>query len=756
MRFKVSTNIKSIIGKDLINDKYIAIFELVKNSCDAGADKILIEFINDNESSKIVISDNGCGMTIDELQNKWLFIAYSEKKQAAFKNKRMAGSKGIGRFSCDRLGHELTLYTKKDIVNSPCEVLKINWDLFEKNNMQKVEEIDLQQYTISKLPNNNIKGTILEISNLRESWPREDLLRLKASLMKLVSPEKAESNKIEIEIKADHEKEADSHEKGATKTGLVDRSSGKLQVNGVIVNDIFEKLGIKTTSIKVVVSEKGETIETIIEDRGEFVFRIVRKNDTYDKLENINIKVFYLNRSAKLNFTRTMGTEPLNYGSIFMYKNGFRIYPYGTPGMDFLNINERKAQGYNRFLGTRDLMGHIEIIGDNENFIEKTSRDGGFIENFTTKQLEDFFVAEVLRTLEKYVVDGIEWGDPQKGSFIEGRNEQGLMPLDVSDKIVKQFANLTKRGEIISADINPDILSKVEPIRDEIQKSIKGLEKIAEATQSSEIYNLIDKIKEEAEHLKKQKEEAQRSFDVISEELRKTEIELKIREKQTATLQRQKRIDSIQYEDALHAIYAVSDPCVKALTTVYRYLKETRQEKEITEKTANALGTVKRIFKVSDLALNYDYGISIKKPKDIVSFVKQYIKDFWADKTNVFVTTNKFYKLICNFDVSKVSIIIDNILSNSKKHKAKNVEIVIEQKGNMVSLLFIDDGTGLDSGINNPESIFERGFSSTSGLGLGLYHVKRIAKDLSGDVHIEKNVKQGFALEVLIKYEYQF
>ena len=44
LQFRVSTALKSIIGKDLINDKYIAVFELVKNAYDAGAKRVDIIF----------------------------------------------------------------------------------------------------------------------------------------------------------------------------------------------------------------------------------------------------------------------------------------------------------------------------------------------------------------------------------------------------------------------------------------------------------------------------------------------------------------------------------------------------------------------------------------------------------------------------------------------------------------------------------------------------------------------------------------
>ena len=65
-----------------------------------------------------------------------------------------------------------------------------------------------------------------------------------------------------------------------------------------------------------------------------------------------------------------MCVEAVNYGSIFVYKNGFRVYPYGEPGSDFFDIDQRKQQGYKRFLGTRELIGQIEINGDKNNLVE--------------------------------------------------------------------------------------------------------------------------------------------------------------------------------------------------------------------------------------------------------------------------------------------------------------------------------------------------------------------------------------------------
>lgn len=214
LHFKVSAGLKNIIGKELINDKFIAIFELVKNSYDAGAKEVTIKFENIySDNSAIYIIDDGKGMTKQEIIDKWLFVAYSEKKNSTYRDnikfrRNYAGAKGVGRFSCDRLGERVDLFSKTK-EDKTINVVKINWNEFENSDTEEFQDIDVLYDEIeSELIDE--KGTIIKISGLREKWNRDELLKLKKSLTQLVNPEADENYDLfNIILEVEEEKEKD-------------------------------------------------------------------------------------------------------------------------------------------------------------------------------------------------------------------------------------------------------------------------------------------------------------------------------------------------------------------------------------------------------------------------------------------------------------------------------------------------------------------------------------------------------------------
>ena len=449
LQFKVSAGLKNIIGKELINNEYIAIFELVKNSYDAGATHVKISFLNDT----IEIEDNGKGMTKDDIINKWLFVAYSEKKEEnrkeSYRDKirpHTAGAKGIGRFSCDRLGSELEIYTKIKNENHT-NILFVDWTKFEHKDIETLESINVQ-YTSSTDTTvfKNGSGTKLVIKNLADYWDREKVLKLKKSLRKMINPKMlGNDDKFDIELYMPSEIENDKK---------FDEDSSQEIINGIVENDVFEKLKIKTINIKVDINEKGDEITTTINDRGDFIYTKTVKNLKYNELHNIQIELFYLNRSAKYTFKQIMGLTVKDYGSVFVYKNNFRVLPYGDPMRDVFDIDQRKAQGQRRYLGTRELIGRISILGDNPDFIETSSRADGFVATEAEEQLKRFLKEEVLVALEKYVVGIVIWAEPDDTGVI-------LNPEDVVESIIEEIVKKSKRENFIKFEYNKNLFDKI-------------------------------------------------------------------------------------------------------------------------------------------------------------------------------------------------------------------------------------------------------------------------------------------------------
>ena len=757
LSFRVSAGLKNIIGRDLISDKYIAIFELVKNSYDAGAYEVDISFVTtDAGQNQIIISDNGCGMTYTDIVEKWLFVAYSEKKtqnrkKTSFRDeikREVAGAKGVGRFSCDRLGALLTLITKTETETSANKV-EVNWNKFELDDTQEFMSIPVQYSTIEALPSGFSKGTTLIVDALRENWSRDDLLRLKRSLMKLISPD-ADKGELPFDIELIVPSERENDNKVLNKTGI---NPDRDIVNGVIHNDIFEKLNIKTTSIEVNISEDGQLITSKLTDRGEYIFSFVEKNRNYYGLRDISIVVFYLNQSAKVSFTRQMGgVTPKNYGSVFIYKNGFRINPYGEPGQDFFGIDQRKAQGWKRFLGTREIMGRISIKGDNDQFLETTSRAHGFIQTPAVDMLADLFLEKVLKVLEKYVVNLINWGEPLKSD-----PQHTISPNEIGVQIISQFITSVDSKDIVSVDYNPDILTKsnTQGSQDSISMSLKKLESAAERTQDTGLINLTQTLKRRTKSLISHNIQLEEENAEKAKELAKAKTEGLVRERQVYFLKGAANQNVTNLVNGFHSIYTLTDASRGNIS----YLRELIAPMDLEKKDfiLSIVGQIQqaneKAHKLADLAIHGNQSLKQSGPHSLNDFIRQYIDAGFAIEGLKYELVQDNRAFDCKFDSSSIGIIIDNIASNSVKAGATILQISLEERGKFVEIAFSDNGIGLAENIN-PQSLFEWGFSSNrqkKGYGIGLYHIKQLVDEMNGTVEIDTTYRRGFKLIVRLK-----
>ena len=729
LHFRVSSGLKNIIGRELINDKYIAIFELVKNSYDAGATYARIRFDNLGTSeATITISDDGNGMSKEDIIKKWLFVAYSEKRNPSYRDnirRAVAGAKGVGRFSCDRLGEHVSLSSKvsiEDILHK----ISISWNDFEKSSLDNFTDIDVQYEFV--VQEDESSGTSIVISNLREEWTRTDLLALKKALAQLVNPSATSSyDPFEIFLEAPALlKEDEKYEDERNK------------VNGLITNNIFDVINQKTTKITVCISEDGKTITTTLNDRGAFLFETKEKSEY--SLSDIRCTLYFLNRAAKHNFTLKMGVEAVNYGSIFVYKNGFRVFPFGEPGSDFFDIDQRKQQGYKRFLGTRELIGQLEINGQKNNLVETSSRNNGFIATPHLEELKLFFMEHVLKPLEKYLIRIVQWGTAE--DLLDETIDTDLF-ADI-EKIIKIIKTRTKPEAYLSIKCNQELMSSIIQQRRQTESPAEELKRLAEATQDDAFIKKAEQVVRQTRELQKTVARASQEAEETQDRLDEAHTELAVTKKQIGLLSARADLTAQDAIDAMHIMKGYADAIDSNILEVYETATEEGMDIAPLRPLLDSISQIcKKIMNSYNLVMRTEYSAdSDAAHADLVQFVTRYCAEF---NNSMNVTVENPFKIISNvkFNPLEFSIILDNLINNSRKANADTLVLRFEKDGNEILMRCSDNGYGLKRGANE-ERLFEPGYTTTSGTGIGLSTIKKYIEKSGGRVTYNREYTHGF------------
>ena len=767
LHFKVSSALKSLIGRDLITDEFVAIFELVKNSFDAHASRVDILF----EADRVYIVDNGKGMTLSDIINKWLFVAYSAKgdgsedqdyRENIHSTKAYAGSKGVGRFSCDRLGRFLVLRTKTQ--SAPhYEILDVDWYSFEKNSKDEMTTVPVQHTSedVANLPNllnwyNT--GTALEISSLRETWSREKFLKLRSALAKLINPFGTYEN-FEINLFVPNEQTADNE---IIESSLGDESTLLNNVvNGPIRNFIFEALKDKTTHLDVEISSEGDFIISTLTDRSELIYQIREKNP-YPLLKKIGFStnLYYLNRSAKQTFARRMGLASVRFGSVFLFKNGFRVFPIGEEGVDTFGIDQRKQQGYARYLGTRDIIGRIDIIGGDDRFRESTSRDQGLIDTPAYRQLEDCFDEKCFRRLERYVV-GVNWKDSLDQDVEDTSRLRGEA---ASARITAIVAQLAGGDGVELLQFNKGLIRILNERSDDFKESLAGLRTLAEKSEDGRLLHELDAAalryaelqraeaaaREIADKERTARRDAERN---AAESAQKAEIATKQYEeekKRNLFLTSIGNLDKDTIEILHHQIIIHASAVNEIIHGQFDLIKHGGPID-----LASVRGALehisfqnRKILSIARFATKANFRLESEMiTDDLVVFLDDYIKQVapMLAETGIKISVvNSAAKLIRTFKPIEISIMIDNFVSNAGRADADNIVFTLTQVSKKeIQMHVTDNGNGFDKDIAELNRVFEKGYSTSIGSGLGLYHVQQIVESLDGAITANRSAGQA-------------
>lgn len=777
LHFDVSSGLKSVLGSELITDDEVAIFELVKNSFDANAKRVDLYFGND----QIVVADDGIGMTYEDLRSKWLRVAYSSKRDTnraddfrddIAKRKHYAGSKGIGRLSSDRLGEVVVLQTRAiSETSGPVHSITVDWSLFDKDHLERFEDIgviyspQLSEFVLPHVLPKLAHGTVITIKKTRRAWSRDSILTLKSALAKLINPFGAEADGFRISIHAPLELKDDRAAKEQATAKGVDLSPNA-QVNGEVGNFIFATLQEKTTFIAVEIDSQGDYIESSLTDRGELIYRI-REPNVYASLTHAGFQcqVFFLNTSAKNTFTRRMGVESKNFGSVFLFRNGFRVFPIGEAGDDWLGMDYRKQQGYARFLGTRDVIGRIDVSGANSDFQEASSRNTGLIETPAVAQLRGCFFEHCLKRLERYIV-------PVTFVDKEDRNTSDISRLLTDPgraRVANAVAKLVDHDDIELLEYSKRLIGILNERSSQFEGSLASLRAIAERTKDNALFQNIEdaekrfeELRQSEERARQQADEERRAKEAALERVSKVEIRLDEEIKRNLFLS---SISTLDTDTILNLHHQVTIYAVDVQQQIENFLvrassQPSLQRSEVLDAFESIALLNRKIMGISKFATKANFRLESEMiEEDLAEYIEQYINDvarpFMLGAKPISINVQNDRKgYVQKFKPIDISVVIDNLIANAKKRQvhAKSITFAISHPSKGTIHIFVsDDGDGFDKSIDDLDRVFEKGFTMTDGSGLGLYHVRHVLGEMNGTIEaVRPEGRKGAAFLIRI------
>jgi len=491
LKFEASANLQRLIGRELVPTDALAMVELVKNAYDAGAQNvwITIQSPSAREPGYIEIRDDGEGLALADFRRLFMVAGYSERPDQIAKGERVPlGEKGIGRFAADRLGARLSVLTKKREAKRELQV-EIDWEAFRDKKKRfnevtaPVKEVEPEEFPKGQ------RGAILRVTALRASWPPEKIQEIRASLAELIDPfQKPSDFNIEIVVPG-----------SAKLTGPVTQAPP----SGADIEIEFRVL--KSGMIKRRV--RGLRYP---EDHGA---EEVRTSAKAEALAGMTGRYLYWEKRPTKEHTQ--GLKP----GVRLYRDGFRVEPFGSPFADWLGISEKRAKraGHAHIVPSR-LLGFVEISRQrNPDLQETTSRqaliDGDAARSLLTLLREQIHFLEERIRLE---VAEPRWAESRRERAIEFERSRlqtlGIMAFGLAHELRQPLQSIRSEAENITTRLlqlqiqDPEITEAQKSIDQDIERIDKNISLVAEISkgnfQDIEEFDLAEVIRSECDVFK--------------------------------------------------------------------------------------------------------------------------------------------------------------------------------------------------------------------------------------------------------------
>ena len=475
-RFDVSTF--RLIGRDLITDRVTALFELVKNSYDANAQNVNVIFENvgaGKTDSLIRIEDDGYGMSFEDIRDKWMVIGTSSKRSHPYSpepyNRKCVGEKGIGRFAVDKLGDKVSIITKNTGTDKWLKV-DVDWSSYF-NEPQEREDIRLftdveNAYSYSEAENQNISGTRLVITSIREPWTKKEIEHLLHEISKIVSPFANLSYPFKVRVVA---------------------PEFGIDQEPVRTMDDFNNA---TISLKVDFDEDKKLQQSIYYDKEKNAFghRLI----PFKSFGGIRMRIYYFDESARRKYRNDFPNDPID--GFKVYRDGIIATPFAETNenpdqkRDILGIDKRVWQDIFSRIGTREFLGVIDITKKgNPQIIDATNRQD-FVDNDEYREMKKFIITQ-LNALQDYKVEmrkakrdnaqeGLQTASDDINSLMDAINEMVAQKPELKPTVDPLIKQVRKTGRSVKTAINEQKKALEDFTRKEnIYMSIMSLQQFA-------------------------------------------------------------------------------------------------------------------------------------------------------------------------------------------------------------------------------------------------------------------------------------
>ena len=389
--FKIHPRVFRSLGADLVTNNVVAIIELVKNSYDAFASLVKIDFHRntlDGSIDFIEISDNGLGMSCDTIDNVWCTIAtpfkainpsikYGEKKR------RVSGAKGLGRLATFRLGRRLEMLTR--VPNGDIWEVNVDWGNIS-------EESDITNcYAARKLyEGNDISkewhGTRIRIFDVIGEWTNDMLRNLSDDLGRIISPfSNVKDFEIELSVGGISEKIQPPAFLLKPKYSLVCNVSDEGELSWIYSYSISENdVETKQGTLKNDKIFDGRDVSFLC---GQFSFELRAWDLDADGISSLS-EEFKLSKS---NIRKAIQAHK----GISVYRDGILVLPKSEGTKDWLGLDLRRVSQIGRRLSTSQLIGYVSISADKNPNLADTSDRERLSDNEEYRQFSSILIAGV-------------------------------------------------------------------------------------------------------------------------------------------------------------------------------------------------------------------------------------------------------------------------------------------------------------------------------------------------------------------------